>query len=128
MAPRTKAAKDDRDIKQVIVVRRDLKMGAGKTAAQAAHASLMSYIKSSEKNKTVVEKWLKSGGTKIVLRVDSHREFEELKAKLHGSNLVFCVIRDAGQTQIAPGTETAIGIGPDLIEKIDAFTGELPLL
>ncbi|MGC8537951.1 MAG: peptidyl-tRNA hydrolase, partial [Candidatus Micrarchaeia archaeon] len=31
-------------IKQAIIIRSDLEMSKGKTAAQAAHASLMSYF------------------------------------------------------------------------------------
>ena len=38
------------------------------------------------------------------------------------------LITDAGHTVVEPGTITCLGIGPDEEGKIDAVTGELPLL
>ncbi|MCD6496408.1 MAG: peptidyl-tRNA hydrolase, partial [Candidatus Aenigmarchaeota archaeon] len=37
--------------KQVVLVRQDLKLSKGKTAAQVAHASLESYKKASQENR-----------------------------------------------------------------------------
>ncbi|MCH8259951.1 MAG: hypothetical protein IIC46_07080 [Planctomycetes bacterium] len=38
------------------------------------------------------------------------------------------LITDAGKTVIAPGTKTAVGIGPDSEEKIDNVTGKLKMV
>ena len=120
--------KIEREIKQVIVVRKDLHMGTGKIAAQASHASLLGYLEAVRKQKTITEKWMSEGGTKIVVKVDSESELNSIASKLARTPIPFKVIVDAGQTQIPPGTKTAIGIGPYLSGEIDKITGDLKLL
>ena len=65
---------------------------------------------------------------KIVLKVNKQDEFEELKNKLKRSGIPFQVVKDAGQTQVPPGTETAIGIGPYYTDEINRITAKLKLL
>jgi PTH2 family peptidyl-tRNA hydrolase len=65
---------------------------------------------------------------KIVLKVSSEKDLMELKAKAAKAKLVVELIRDAGKTQVEPGSVTALGIGPDTDEKIDAVIKELKLL
>ena len=114
-------------IKQVILVRKDLKMGAGKVAAQAAHASVLSYLNVLKKQPDIIKEWVLSGQTKIVLKLKDAAEAENIKKKLSAAKIPFAVVTDAGRTQVAPGTETAIGIGPYYADKLDAITGDLPL-
>ncbi len=114
-------------IKQVILVRKDLKMGVGKVAAQASHASLSSYLEVNRLYPAVAEKWLSEGQTKIVLKVNDEKEAEEVKRKLREAKIPFKAVKDAGQTQVPPGTETAIGVGPYYEKEIDKVTGEMGL-
>ena len=58
-------------MKQVIVMRADLKMSKGKLAAQACHASLGSYQRADEK---VIREWDLEGGKKVVVGVKSQEE------------------------------------------------------
>jgi PTH2 family peptidyl-tRNA hydrolase len=113
-------------VKQAIIVRSDLKMGKGKLAAQAAHASLQGYKLALAKNKRLVEQWEAEGQKKIVLKVASESELLALKERARG--LPCALIRDAGFTQIEPGTVTCLVIGPAEDEKVDAVTKNLKLL
>jgi len=115
-------------IKQVIVLRADLNMSKGKLCAQACHACLASYLEALKKDKEVVNEWLKEGQKKIILKVDSLKELLNLYEKAKQKGLPCAVIRDAGLTELEPGTITCLGIGPDLEEKIDKITGHLKLL
>ncbi len=113
------------EVKQCIVVRADLKLSKGKTAVQVAHASILSYEKAERKIK---EKWKKEGQKKVVLQVESEKELLELKKRCEDLGIPCALVVDAGLTEIPPGTVTALGIGPDLSEKIDKVTGNLRLL
>ena len=53
--------------KQVIIVRKDLKLSRGKLAVQVAHASLEAFKKA---NKIVKEKWARHGAKKVVVKVN----------------------------------------------------------
>lgn len=112
-------------MKQSIVVRRDLGMGRGKTAAQAAHASLEAYLDAGE---DAGKEWRGGGMKKIVLAVDSEDELLDLKEEARIEGLPHALITDAGHTQVEPGTRTALAVGPGREEDVDRVTGDLDLL
>ncbi len=115
------------NFKQIIIARKDLKMGAGKTAAQCAHAAVSAFEKTMQQHSEWVEEWKMQGQEKVVLKVESKKElldwFEKLKKKFPT-----VLIKDAGRTQIAPGEPTCVGVGPVPENEIDTFTKELKLL
>jgi len=113
----------DSDLKQVIVVRQDLKLSKGKTAAQAAHASVTAAEKSSYKRE-----WLSVCQKKSVLKCSGERELVELFQKAKDKGLPAALIEDAGRTEIPAGTKTCVGIGPAPEKEIDTITGHLKLL
>jgi PTH2 family peptidyl-tRNA hydrolase len=112
-------------LKQVIVVRSDLKMGKGKLAAQVAHASLGAYRKASESAR---EEWNSSGEMKVVVKVSSLEELMLISSKAKNRSIPSALIRDAGKTQVEPGTVTSIGLGPTEESVLDSITGKLRLV
>ena len=53
-------------MKQVILVRQDLKLPKGKLSSQVAHASVDAVLKSKKES---IDEWKKQGMKKIVLKV-----------------------------------------------------------
>lgn len=113
------------ELKQVILVRTDLKMPKGKMAAQVAHASVDAVLKSSPSK---VDAWRRMGMKKIVVKVVDEKELMEYQNKAKSEKLVAAVITDAGRTVVAPGTKTCMAIGPDEEEKVDKVTSNLKLM
>ena len=103
-------------MKQVILVRTDLNMGPGKTAAQCAHASVESVHKSS---KSTISDWKSQGSKKVVLKVGDLGELLDYEKKAHKIGLKTALITDAGRTVFTEPTITCLAIGPDSEEKID---------
>jgi len=114
-------------IKQVIVVRTDLEMGKGKIAAQVGHACVLGAENVRRSNPDWFDEWWK-GQEKIVVKVNSLKELENVKKHAIDLNLPWSEVTDAGHTQIEPGTTTCISIGPAPSELIDKITGTLKLL
>jgi peptidyl-tRNA hydrolase, PTH2 family len=112
--------------KMVLVVRADLEMGRGKIAAQAAHAAVAAVL--TTRGSLDYRHWLRDGQPKVVLRVDSAEQLEEIAAAAQAARLPVQVIHDAGRTQLEPGTLTCGAIGPAASERIDAITRGLRLL
>jgi len=113
-----------KDYKQVIVIRTDIKMSKGKTAAQASHASVDCILKADRED---VKAWRSQGMKKVVLKAGSKEELYKLKQDAQDAGLVTGLITDAGETELEPGTVTCLGIGPAPEEKIDKITGHLDL-
>lgn len=113
------------ELKQVILVRQDLKLPKGKLGAQAAHASVEATLRS---DKRKVNGWRSEGMAKIVLKVKDLKELMKYNTNAKSTGLVTAVITDAGKTIVAPGTKTCLAIGPDDAEKIDKVTSDLKLL
>jgi peptidyl-tRNA hydrolase, PTH2 family len=115
--------------KQVILVRQDLKMGAGKIAAQCAHAAVKAYKDLSSGSKSgLLKSWEASGQAKLVLKVPDEPSLLDLADRAKKRGLHVSCIRDAGRTQVEPNTLTVCAIGPGKIEDIDEITGHLKLL
>ncbi len=112
-------------MKQVILVRQDLKLPKGKLSVQVAHASSSALIKS---HKDDLKKWQFSGMKKVVLKVKDLDELLKYKNESEDLGLVTALIEDAGKTVVKPGTITCLGIGPDKEEKIDKVTGKLKMV
>lgn len=111
-------------MKQAIVARADIGMGAGKLAAQVAHAALQA---SEAADRSVRDDWRGDGQKKIVLRGESKRQLFALADSAESEGLPYAVIRDAGHTQLDPGTVTALAVGPASADRVDRLTGELAL-
>nr|EGQ40669.1 MAG: peptidyl-tRNA hydrolase [Candidatus Nanosalinarum sp. J07AB56] len=99
-------------------------MSQGKMAAQVAHASLSAYRKASKKQTT---EWREVGEKKVVLR-SPENGLEPLRREAERADLPHHLVKDAGMTELEPGTETALGIGPAKAAEIDTVTGELNTL
>ncbi|QSG12916.1 Peptidyl-tRNA hydrolase [Halapricum desulfuricans] len=111
-------------MKQAIVARTDLNMGEGKLAAQVAHASLSAYEDATARARN---EWKGSGQKKIVLQADGESRLFELAEKAETEGIPHAIVRDAGHTQLDPGTVTALAVGPAADDRVDAVTGDLRL-
>jgi peptidyl-tRNA hydrolase, PTH2 family len=116
------------DFKQVIVVRRDVKMGTGKIAAQVAHAAVMGAEKTKTRNREWFDPWFEAGQAKVVVKVKSIDELIDIRKRAEELHLPVVQVQDSGLTQIPSGTITCIGIGPAPSELIDKVTNKLRLL
>lgn len=107
-----------------IVVRKDIRMGKGKMAAQVAHAAVECSMRHSLK----VTRWVNEGQKKIVVWIGNEEELIQLMNKAKSIKVHTCPIRDAGMTQVDPNTLTCAAFGPDSDSVIDSLTGQLKLL
>ena len=137
--------------KQMIVMRRDLKMRKGKIAAQAGHACveavLMALAREGRLNDVCVTPdeswvcladdgaqpspltdWFGAGVAKVCVYVDSEEALLELAAKGREEGFLCALVRDAGHTEFhGEPTYTCLAFEPLYPEQIDPLTGELPL-
>jgi len=134
--------------KQVIVVRRDLKMKHGKMAAQVAHAAMsfltregrvgwqadmlndvfMNDDDSIDIHSESIRDWLENSFTKVVLGVDSEKELRELFDKATEAGVMAHLVVDNGRTVFnGVSTATCLALGPDWNEQLDELTSHLKL-
>jgi PTH2 family peptidyl-tRNA hydrolase len=60
--------------------------------------------------------------------VNSEDELLGIRDKAKENGLPFYLVRDAGRTQIAPGSITVCAVGPGKVSDVDTVTGHLNLL
>ena len=114
--------------KQVIAVRTDLGMSRGKIAVQVAHGSLSASENARVSQQELWRAWYREGQKKVAVKVSSEEELMELRRQAINHRLPHALIRDAGMTELPPGTITVLGIGPSRAEVMDKVTGDLKLL
>jgi len=124
-------------IKQVIVVRHDLKMRRGKQIAQGAHASMAFLCRRLQQHGAVAvadfsddeRAWLSGAFAKVCCRVNSEEELMDIYQQAVDAGLEVHLITDSGKTEFhGVPTRTCLAIGPAAAGKIDAITGGLQLL
>ena len=144
------------NVKQVIVVRKDLKMSKGRCASQVAHASMAALLQPdvfssstpyemevvvsphSNMEETILitrgvdyftEYWLNNKFTKICLAVNSESELLALSERVKERRIRNYLIKDNGDTVFnGVPTYTCLAIGPYRSSEIDELTGDLKLL
>jgi PTH2 family peptidyl-tRNA hydrolase len=125
-------------VKQIIVLRTDLAMPPGKSASQAAHASIRFLTERLRRCKGICytevafslpeRLWMEGQFTKIVTRVKTEGEIYHLANAAREAGLQAHVIIDSGATVFdGVPTLTALAIGPDFSTKLDPVTGHLEL-
>ncbi len=114
-------------MKQVIVMRKDLGMRAGKMVAQGAHASLAVTLANLKDPR--VERWLSGSFTKVCVRVEGEADLIAVREKALEAGLLTEAIIDSGKTEFhGVPTMTCIAVGPDTDENLQPITGHLKLL
>ena len=126
------------DVKQVIVIRKDLKMRRGKEIAQGAHASMawmsLRLRRALEGDSEALRltpaqhSWVQGSFAKVCVRVDSEEALRDVHAKAIEAGIESHLITDSGRTEFGGvPTPTSCAIGPDDTSKIDSVTGSLEL-
>lgn len=134
--------------KQVLVIRKDLRMRRGKEISQGAHGSLailtniligypfkwylfpfnilkFIYVFSTH---AAFREWHTSMFTKICVSVDSEEELVAIYEQAKKKGILCSLITDAGLTEFkGVPTKTVVAIGPDFDFKIDPITKHLKL-
>ncbi|XP_026664553.2 probable peptidyl-tRNA hydrolase 2 isoform X2 [Phoenix dactylifera] len=116
------------ELKMVLIVRQDLRMGAGKIASQCAHAATGMYAEMSQSHRSLLRQWEQCGQPKIVLSCKNQQEMNKMKETADRCGLPTFVVSDAGRTQVQAGSRTVLAIGPGRKADIDSVTGKLRLL
>ncbi len=131
---------EQRSTKQVIVIRRDLKMRRGKEIAQGAHASMawlrqriMPHLTPAGRADQVQiseaeRAWLELSMRKVTVKVGSEAELLDVYDKALAAGLVVHMITDRGLTEFGGiPTRTSLAVGPDYDDLVDPVTGDLEL-
>ncbi|KAI7994230.1 hypothetical protein LOK49_LG11G01758 [Camellia lanceoleosa] len=117
----------DEELKMVLVVRQDLKMGAGKIASQCAHAATGMYSELMQSQRSLLRQWELCGQPKIVVTCKNQQEMNKLKEAAENIGLPTFVVADAGRTQVSAGSKTVLAIGPGSKASVDSITRKLRL-
>lgn len=118
---------DSDEFKMVFVVRQDLKMGKGKSAAQCCHAAVDIYKRAKRNHPEWLRSWETTACAKVALKCPDEETLLAIASHARVMGLDCSVIQDAGRTQIASGSRTVVGIGPAPVDLIDKVTGHLKL-
>ncbi|XP_058201882.1 uncharacterized protein LOC131316501 isoform X4 [Rhododendron vialii] len=116
------------ELKMVLVVRQDLKMGPGKIASQCAHAATGLYSELVHSQRSLLRQWELCGQPKIVVTCKNQQEMNKLKEAAEIIGLPTFVVADAGRTQVSAGSKTVLAVGPGSKASVDSVTGKQRLL
>ena len=130
----------ERPTKQVIVIRRDLRMRRGKEIAQGAHAAtawlagrvLQNLMPNGSVAHLVLssaeQAWLQSSFRKVTVKVNSEDELMAVYEQALAAGLAVDLITDRGLTEFGGiPTRTCLAVGPDYDDLVDPVTGGLEL-
>jgi len=114
--------------KMVLVLRGELRLTAGKSAVQAAHAAVMLVLAQQKRKGDSLEQWLRAGQKKIAVVSPTLDDMVQRQVRASRAGIPSVWVDDAGFTEVPPGTRTCLGLGPAPSVEIDKITGDLPLL
>ncbi|HII45586.1 MAG TPA: aminoacyl-tRNA hydrolase [Candidatus Poseidoniaceae archaeon] len=108
-----------------LIVRKELHLSSGKIAVQCAHAAVSCALMAKKNEVRIMERWQASGARKICLEVEDLASLKSIMTQAKSAGLITYLVKDAGQTEVAAGTITVLGIGPGPRNSIDALVSDL---
>ena len=121
----TTSSVESEPLKVVVVVRVDLGMSIGKTAAQVGHGI---HVLCREAPSDRLDQWESSDSPIIVVQVSSLTDLNDLATRCAIAHIPCYPIQDAGRTEVEPGTTTVASVGPATTAELHLLTGSLRLL
>ena len=115
-------------LKLVCVIDAGLGMGKGKIAAQVGHACMEVALQLQRDDADLLRAWRSRGAGKIVVRSEEGSSLIQISDRAKDAGFRTHGVRDAGHTQVEPGTTTVLAVGPATEDELDAITGHLRLL
>ncbi len=116
-------------MKQVILIRADLKMKPGKLAGQACHSSVGAALLAFTHFKGLFSPWEAEGMCKIVLKTKNEQELLDVYNKITNQGIPTYLVKDAGLTAFhGQPTITSCGLGPAEDWQLAPFIKDLKLL
>lgn len=118
------------------VVNTSLKMSSGKIAAQCCHVNteIVLLMERQSKIPQIYREWRNTGETTIVLRANEEEfkqifnEFANVKTNSTFQPPIMVYQKDAGRTQVEPGTITVLGFTPMYKDAVPECLKKLKLL
>ncbi len=120
-------------VKQVIVMRKDLRMRRGKEIAQGCHAALNFLIDRPTQRTVAEDHWFAHNQKTVCVVVNSEQELMDIYEQCKSASIMCYLQQDAGKTEFKDDdgnpvpTYTCLAIGPVYSEKVDPITGSMKL-
>jgi PTH2 family peptidyl-tRNA hydrolase len=116
------------EMTSIFCVRKDLKMGRGKIAAQCGHAILGIFRKLLKQMPGVAHEWHEGEFPKKFFYCEDELQMLSIEEQARASGYQTIIIHDAGLTQIAAGSATVLGIAPVPFSRVGELTSNLKVL
>lgn len=126
-----------REIKQIILLRRDMKLRRAEAAALASKASMCFILEGDESDQSgsvkvtlsgIEAEWMLGSSTRIILGVSSEETMRKLLLKAELQGVSTYEITGSSSGKVDEGIQLiAAALGPDDSDKLDLITGNLKL-
>ena len=123
----------DNKVVMIFLVRSDIKMSKGQIAGKVADVTQYVIEECIQRKYITYTTWKKfHSSQKIVLKVDSVREFYELHSRLielsHELSFPIKIVKGDEKIKIVENTPTVLAFGPIKRNKVDHIVADLKLL
>ncbi|CAD25259.1 similarity to HYPOTHETICAL PROTEINS YCE7_HUMAN [Encephalitozoon cuniculi GB-M1] len=109
-----------------IIINKDYPMSKGKIISQICHGMSFVMCHLLKNDEELLSEWRRNGEAKIVLKA-SGCEIQEMIKLARKNGVYHHKICDAGRTQVPPGTNTVLMLGPALRPRLEVISGHLKL-
>lgn len=126
-----------RELKQVILLRRDMRLRRAEAAALASKASMAFIVEGDESDQSgsvkvtlsgIEAEWMLGTSTRIILGVTSEDAMRKLLLKAELQGVSTYEIMGSSSGKVDEGVQLiAASLGPDDSDKLDLITGNLKL-
>lgn len=117
-----------RELKMWLAVRQDINMSKGKLAAQAGHAYGDLYLAAALHIPEVFQTYRDHATPKITVKAKNAEAIQRIVVECASANICCETVRDAGRSELEPGTVTVAAFGPAYYDELPKFLQRLQVM